>query len=198
MKGNVNPFEPWRPTNLDVPPPLHAGRPWRPQEKTPARAAAEEPLFVEPVDPPAQKAPPKRPPQRERMRRPAQPTALNTPVALLRTDQKVVLGLFFALGILGLVGLAWLGGTHLPRIFTALLAVGVGFTIGISLAHRRTWFARLGWMAGALALAGLAGWFVPTMRGVSLWSAYQRVDELRNLPAGDVAGFVLVRRPARK
>jgi len=95
----------------------------------------------------------------------------------------------FALGVLGLVGLGWLGGTHLPRIFTALLAIGVGFAIGISLLHRRTWFVRLGGMAGGLALAGLAGWFVPTTNGVNLWSAYRQVDELRALPAGDVVGY---------
>ena len=36
--GNVNPFEPWRPAQVDVPPPLHASRPWRPP--APPRAAA--------------------------------------------------------------------------------------------------------------------------------------------------------------
>jgi hypothetical protein len=45
-------------------------------------------------------------------------------------------------------------------------------------------------MAGGLALAGLAGWFVPTTDGVSLWSAYRQVDRLRTLPPGDVAGYL--------
>jgi hypothetical protein len=195
MKGNVNPFEPWRPSRLEVPPPLHAGRPWRPP--APARAAEPEPPLVEPVDPPARKSPPKgpperdrrRPPERERCRRLAEPSTLGTPVSELRADQKIVLTMFFALGVLGLVGLGGLGGTHLPRVFFALLAVAIGCTVGISMARRRSWFARLGWMASGLALAGLAGWFVPTTKGVNLWSAYRQVDQLRSLPAGDTAGY---------
>jgi hypothetical protein len=185
MKGIVNPFEPWRPTEVDVPPPLHAGRPWRPPSKTPARAEPEPP-FAEPVETPSPKNPPKRPmtPKRQRAAPPSKP------VAPLRADQKVVLGMFFVLGVLGLVGLGWLGGTHLPRVFLTLLAVAVGFTIGLWVAHRRGWYARLGWMAAGLALAGIAAWFVPTTGGVNLWSAYRQVDELHALPAGDVAGYV--------
>jgi len=98
--------------------------------------------------------------------------------------------MFFILGVLGLAGLGWLGGTHLPRVFLTLLAVAIGFTIGLWVAHRHSWYARLGWMAGGLALAGLAGWFVPTIGGVNLWSAYRQVNELHDLPAGDVAGYV--------
>jgi hypothetical protein len=198
MKGNVNPFQPWRPAELEVPPPLHAGRPWRPPASRPTRVVEEEPPFVEPIDPPA--GPPerkRRPPKPARCKRPAQSSTLDKPDSELRADQKVVLGMYFTLGILTLVGLASLGGTHLPRIAAALTAVGVGFTIGISRLYQRAWFVRLGWMAAALALAGLAGWFVPTTSGVNLWSAYQRVDELRALPAGDVAGYVRG-APARK
>lgn len=188
MKGRVNPFEPWRPAEVNVPPPLHASRPWRPP--LPPRAA-EEPLVVEPVDePPAPKksaAKPKaKPPRRERQR--PQP-APRTPPRGLRADEKIVLGIIFLLVLLGLAGLGWLGGTHLPRVFVTLLAVAVGFTVGISLARRRGWHTRLGWMAGGLAVAGLAGWFVPTMQGVSLWSAYRQVSELQALPAGDIAGY---------
>jgi hypothetical protein len=108
----------------------------------------------------------------------------------MRTDLKVVLGMFPVLGILGLVGLGWFGGTHLPRVAIALMAVAAGLTVGVSLVRRRSWYVRLGWMAGGLALAGLAGWFVPTTTGVSLWSAYGQVEELNALPPGDVAGFV--------
>jgi hypothetical protein len=108
----------------------------------------------------------------------------------MRTDLKVVLGMAPLLGILGLVGLGWFGGTHLPRVAIALLAVAAGLTLGISVARRRSWYVRLGWIAGGLAFAGLAGWFVPTAGGVSLWSAYQHVDELNALPAGDVAAFI--------
>lgn len=55
--------------------------------------------------------------------------------------------------------------------------------------RRRDWRTRLTWMAGSLALAGLALWFVPTMRGVNLWSAYRQVEALRALPAGDLAAY---------
>jgi len=187
MKGTVNPFEPWRPTELDVPPPVHASRPWRPPVKPPARA--EEPPFVEPVETPAPSAPRKRPPEAKRQR-PAPSSAPSTAAAPLRSDQKVVLGLYFVLGVLGLVGLGWLGGTHLPRVFLTLLAVAVGCTIGLWVAHRRGWYTRLGWIAVGLALAGVAGWFVPTTGGVTLWSAYRQMDELSALPASDVPGYV--------
>jgi hypothetical protein len=187
MKGNVNPFEPWRPSRVDVPPPVHANRPWRPP--APARAAEPEPPLVEPVPPP-RKTPPKGPPVRERRARLAEPAALGTPVCELRADQKIVLTMLFVLAVLGLLGLGSLGGTHLPRVFFALLPVSIGLTLGISAARRRSWYARMGWIASGLALAGLAGWFVPTTRGVNLWSAYHQVDQLRILPPGDAAGYV--------
>jgi len=187
MNGNVNPFQPWRPAQVDVPPPLHAARPWRPPASTPAHAEPEPP-FVEPVEASPRKHPPKRPPTAKRQRA-TKPSVPPKPVVPLRTDQKVVLGMFFVLGVLGLVGLGWLGGTHLPRVFLTLLALAIGFTIGLSVFHRHSWYARLGWMAGGLALAGLAGWFVPTTEGVSLWSAYRQVDELNELPAGDITGY---------
>src|SRR6185312_10871034 len=138
MKGNVNPFQPWRPAELDVPRPLHASRPWRPPEKKAGGVAEEVPL-VEPLEQPARNAPP----LRKKKRRPTSQAALNTPIEELRTDQKVVLGMFFALGLLALVGLAWLGGTHLPRVFAVLLAVAAGITVGVSRARHRTWLVRL-------------------------------------------------------
>ncbi|HEY7156204.1 MAG TPA: hypothetical protein VH575_19720 [Gemmataceae bacterium] len=189
MKGNVNPFEPWRPVELKVPPPLHASRPWRPPAP-PARVVEAEPPFVEPADP---APPPNKRADRQAndRRKPACGACASRrkPTTPLRTDQRVVLGMFFVLGALGLLGLSYLGGTHSPRVFTALLAVDAGFTVGISVFRRRSWYVRLGWMAGGLALAGLAGWFVPTTHGINLWSAYRQVDALRVLPAGDVAGY---------
>jgi hypothetical protein len=192
MKGNVNPFEPWRPRHAElVPPPINSRQPWRPPLPPGARRAPEPPL-VEPVPQPAQ-------PQKVRRcggcRRP--PSTLNTPVSELRSDQRVVLALVFGLGVLGLIGLGFLGGIHLPRVFLALLALGVGFSVGISLARRRAWFVRLGWLAVGLTLAALAGWFVPTTEGVSLWSAYAQLRELRNLPPGDLSAY-LREAPARK
>jgi hypothetical protein len=188
MKGNVNPFEPWRPIELNVPPPLHASRPWRPPAP-PARVVEKEPPFVEPADPAPLSNKRADRPANGRCKPPGACAGRRKPAVRLRTDQRVVLGMFFVLGALGLFGLGYLGGTHLPRVLTALLAVAAGFTIGISMLHRRSWYVRLGWMAGGLALAGLAGWFVPTTRGINLWSAYRQVDALRVLPAGDVAGY---------
>lgn len=197
MTGSVNPFEPWRPAGLDVPPPLHAARPWRPPAAKPA-CAAEEPPLVEPIadDLPPASRPTRRQaeakaPSPPRARRPVTPkvAARPAPAPEMRADQKVVLGMVFVLGTLGLVGLGYLGGTHFPRLGIALLAVAVGFAAGISAARRRGWSVRLGWMAGGLAIAGLAGWFVPTTGGVTLWSAYRQVDELNALPAGDIAAY---------
>jgi hypothetical protein len=183
MKGNVNPFEPWRPAEANVPPPLHASRPWRPPAPPPARVAVEEPPFAEPADPP--RAAPAKP-----RPRPAQRLAApSKPAAPLRSDQRMVLLVLFLLGTLGLVGLGWLGGAHFPRVAVALLAVAAGAIASISVARRRNGYVRLGWMAAGLAGAALAAWFVPTVHGVSLWSAYRQMDELHALPLGDVAAF---------
>jgi hypothetical protein len=188
MKGNVNPFEPWRPTGLDVPPPIHAARPWRPSP--PKGQRVEEPPFVEPADKPAAAARPSKPAARPRTPEPKYLCSKQRCAGEMRTDLKVVLGMAPLLAILGLVGLGWFGGTHLPRVAIALLAVATGLTLGVSVARRRSWYIRLGWIAVGLAFAGLAGWFVPTAGGISLWSAYRQVDELNALPAGDVAAFV--------
>lgn len=189
MKGNVNPFEPWRPTGLDVPPPIHAARPWRPSAPK-GRKVEEEPPFVEPADKLPGAARPNIPAARPRAPEPKYRCSRQRSSGEMRTDLKVVLGMAPLLAILGLIGLGWFGGTHLPRVAIALLAVAAGLTLGISVARRRSWYVRLVWIAGGLAFAGLAGWFVPTAGGISLWSAYRQVDELNALPAGDVAAFV--------
>jgi hypothetical protein len=188
MKGIVNPFEPWRPVEDRVPPPLHASRPWRPTAPPP-RAAVEEALPVaEAVDSPTPKRCGKRkcPLRVERVNRPASDKAnksseANRPVG--------VVALFLLLGVAAVVGLCWLGETHFLRVMIPLLALAVGFSVGISTTTQRLWHARLGWMVAGLAFAGLAAWFVPTLNGVSLWSAYRQVEELRTLPAGDVAAY---------
>jgi hypothetical protein len=189
MKGTVNPFEPWRPAESPVPPPLHVNRPWRPPAPA-ARAAVDEPLAVEPVDPPRAKRP-QHPP------RPKRPQGRATPSSTGRTpfSHLVLLGLFLLLMVLGIDSLGWLRGTHLPRLIA--LGTSAGILAGISLSRRRDWPTRLTWMAIALACAGFAAWFVPTLRGVSLWSAYRQVDELRALPAGAVAEY-LRGAPARR
>ena len=164
------------------------------------QTATEEPLVVEPVDPPRREKKPRKrphagegreaPPARaccgKRVRANSRP---KTPVRELRPDERFVVGMLFLLGVLGLMGLAWLGGTHSLRVAVTLLAVAAGFTVGISVSRRRDWYTRLGWMAAGLALAGLSAWFVPTLHGVNLWSAYRQVQALRTLPAGEIAEY---------
>jgi hypothetical protein len=69
------------------------------------------------------------------------------------------------------------------------LGISAGVLAGMALSSRPSWYNRLKWMAAALAWAGIAAWFVPTVHGVSLWSAYRQVKELHALPAGAVAEY---------
>ncbi|HTU17793.1 MAG TPA: hypothetical protein VMG10_06980 [Gemmataceae bacterium] len=180
MRSNVNPFEPWRPTEAAVPPPLHAARPWRPPPPPPAATAVEDPPLVEPVNPPPRKKPPKRPLPPERPQ--GQPSRRRTPLS-----QLTAFVLFGVLTCLGLESMGWCRGAHLPRLMA--LGASIGLFAGMAFNGRRGWRTRVTWMAAALAVAGIALWFVPTMRGVNLWSAYRQVETLRTLPAGEVAVY---------
>lgn len=186
MKGTVNPFEPWRPVVDQTPPPLHVARPWRPPTPPPAPAAVEEPPIVEP----AKRLPRNKPPERSRVGL-SQPSARSKPNSQRQRDLRAIAGAFFWTFLLlclmlGLGGmLKWLGASHYFRLVVPLLV----FTVSIRVAWRRDWYTRLSWMAAGLALAGVSAWFVPTMRGVNLWSAYRQMEELRALPAGDVASY---------
>jgi hypothetical protein len=91
------------------------------------------------------------------------------------------------LGIFCMDSVGWYRTSHIPRL--AVLGISAGVLAGMAFSRRRSWYTRLRWMAAALALAGIALWFVPTTHGVTLWSAYGRIEELRNLPAGDVADY---------
>lgn len=182
MKANVNPFEPWRPPQAAVPPPLHVGRPWRPPPPPPAHAA-EEPLVVEPVDPPPRNKPLRRPsPPKRPQDRTDLPSPRRTPVS-----QWAAFVVLAVLGFLCLDSVGWLRGTHAPRLMA--LGASAGIFVGMAVNHRRGWHRRLRGMAIALALAGIALWFVPTLRGVNLWSAYRQIEALRGLPAGAVAEY---------
>jgi hypothetical protein len=180
MFSNLNPFEPWRPREArqPAPPVVDARRPWRPPMP--------EPPFALPVEPkPAPRARRELP-----VPRPAHTRQRPTPPpAELRPDQRALALLFPGLVVLGLAGLIALGGTHLPRVFLALLSLGAGCLIGISLRRQRPWYARLGWVASGLAGAALAGWFAPTTSGLSLWGAYQRLAAAEAIPPGNVAAY---------
>jgi hypothetical protein len=180
MKGTVNPFEPWRPVADRIPPRLHASRPWRPPAPPPVFKVVEEPPLVEPVKPLPRNKPPERPKQTQGRWGSSSPR--RTPISQWTA--------FIVLAVLGLVCLdsfGWMSGTHMPRLMA--LGVSAGIFVGMALNNRRDWYTRLTWMAAALALAGLALWFVPTALGVNLWSAYRQVERLRDLPAGDVAAY---------
>src|SRR5690348_8367756 len=112
MKGNVNPFEPWRPVEDRIPQPIHASRPWRPPPPPPVRPVAEEPPFVEPVNPlprnkpPERQAPPKRLPCAK-----GQPRAARTPMTHWTAFVVLVL-----LAVICLDNVGWLRAAHLPRL----------------------------------------------------------------------------------
>jgi hypothetical protein len=95
--------------------------------------------------------------------------------------------LFSLLAVLCLDSVGWLQGSHTPRLLA--LGASIGVLAGMAFNRRRSWYSRLTWMAASLGFAGIAAWFVPTVHGVSLWSAYRQVEELRALPAGDLAEY---------
>jgi hypothetical protein len=189
MKGNVNPFEPWRPIEMKVPPPLHVGRPWRPPAPPARRVAVEEPPFLEPVERPRNK-----PPLRQPKPQPPRGQASGPPLrpAPQRSACPCRLGVLFLVSVVSAMALpllvAGMKESHFARVSLADVSAAFGLAMSLVL-YRRSWYSRLGWLAGGLALAGLAIWFMPTTHGVSLWSAYRQVEELRTLPAGDLAGY---------
>lgn len=192
MKGILNPFEPWRPADIPIPPPIHASRPWRPAAPTPTRPAREDIPFAEPVEPPVRNRARNHCGKRKDAARVASPKGPTNADAKPTGEPSRILGLlgaFFLLAVLTFVGLSWLGGSHFFRVVVTLLAVTVGFTFALAPAAQRTWSTRLGWMATGLALAGMSAWFVPTLSGTNLWSAYRQVEELRTLPAGAIAEY---------
>jgi hypothetical protein len=183
MKGTVNPFEPWRPVADRIPPPLHVSRPWRPPPPPPVLRAVEEPPVVEPVKPLPRNKPPERPkqPQPE----PGQTARRHSPIPGWEWPLVlfVLLVMFTPQAIISCFAI----GSHMPR--AAVLGASAGIFAFMAFFSRRSWYTRLTWMAAALALAGIALWFVPTTHGVNLWSAYRQVEELRVLPAGAVAEY---------
>jgi hypothetical protein len=180
MKGTVNPFEPWRPVESPIPPPLHASRPWRPRTPKPVLSAVEEPPLVGPVNPPAR--------TKAQVLPKCSPGQPKTPTAKrVSLSQWLAFLMLCVLGVLCLDSVGWYRVTHIPRL--VVLGASAGLFAGMAFNRRRSWYTRLTWMAGALALAGIALWFVPTTQGVTLWSAYQRIDELRAMPTGDVAAY---------
>jgi hypothetical protein len=180
MKATVNPFEPWRPVEVRIPPCLHASRPWRPPPPPPVLAAVEEPPLVELVKPHPRSKLPERP--KPTQGRPGLPSERPPTSKLLWSVVIALLPVLYH----AFIGLDR-GLDHVPRLGWLLISAGIFAQMAFVL--RLGWYQRLGGMAIALALAGISLWFVPTINGVSLCSAYRQVEELRALPAGDVAAY---------
>jgi hypothetical protein len=107
----------------------------------------------------------------------------------LRPDQVVVRAGLFLLLLTGLVSTAALGGEHLPRVLASCLALGLGWSAGVSWARRRSRTVRLAWVAAGVVGALCARWFVPTTQGVSLWTASRMADRLETYPVSAPGGF---------
>jgi hypothetical protein len=180
MKGTLNPFEPWRPVADRIPPPLHVSRPWRPPPPPPVRSAIEEPPFVEPVKPLPRNKPPERPQQPQRQA--GQPSPPRLPIP----EWTLVLVVACIMVFPGIVGAC---GTHAARVLALVVSAIIFAGMAFDNSNSRSWPTRLTWIVGANAFAGIALWFVPTLHGVNLWSAYRQIEELRALPAGDVAAY---------
>ncbi len=191
MKAIVNPFEPWRPIDLPIPTPLNAGRPWRPSP--PLRPASEEAIpLAESVDPPARKRKQRCCGKKKcaaRKAKKTQPSIDRERVGEPKRSRILPI-LFLLLGTLILAGFSCFGGTHYFRVFVTLFAVFVGFSFGLSPSAEKSWHVRLRWMTCGLALAGLSAWFVPTLSGINLWSAYRQVEDLREMQPGEVDEFL--------
>jgi hypothetical protein len=103
---------------------------------------------------------------------------------------KNLLSMATVLLLLGaLVAVATLGGAHVTRLAAAGGALWVGLLVALVAGRTWRWLWRLGWLAAG-AIAAVACWYcVPTAGGVSLLEARRRLDVLRRLPPGDLAGF---------
>jgi hypothetical protein len=199
MNTDVNPFEPWRP----------AGPEQHQQSSTPGEPGSQKSLKDRVVDwlknqqssTPGEPGSPdgtgSPPPNAARLvsSLQSQPSS-HTPLGgrALRPDEITVLLFFVALGLAGAMSLASLPGSHVTRVGAACLSAALGVGAGISLARNRRWPVRVGCVIGGLGLAALAWWFVPTTRGISLWSVQSEVASLQALPAGDIEGYRQGRR----
>ncbi len=191
MKAIVNPFEPWRPIDVPIPKPLNPGRPWRPSPPLRPTSKGAIPL-AESIDPPATKRKRRccgKNKCAERKAKKAQPSTDLQRVGEPKRSRVLPI-LFLLLGTLAIAGFSFFGGTHYFRVFVTLFAIFIGFFFGLWPNANRAWHARLRWMTAGLALAGVSAWFVPTLSGVNLWSAYRQVDELRTMQPGEVDEFL--------
>jgi hypothetical protein len=166
MPGDVNPFEPWRPpaSRSDEP-----AQPWPPPERRPAhreeRGEAGE------------------------QRDPRDIVNLWPERPGLGSSQPATVWLSIVVAAGGMLALAQLGGGHISRVAATALAAWLGLLVGVSLARRQRWWARLAWVLAGVAGAVAAWLFVPTVGGVSLYQAERAIEEARALAPGDVAGY---------
>ncbi|HZT80396.1 MAG TPA: hypothetical protein VFA26_09245, partial [Gemmataceae bacterium] len=122
MPRPLDPFEPWRPPPEPARPPdppvpeVNPFQPWRP----PGYESAQ------PKEPPQQEARDRPPPQvQPRRQRPASP-----PAALLRGDQKLLLGLLPVFALAWVIAYAYLPAGHGLRLFAVLLPLALSTAAG--------------------------------------------------------------------
>jgi hypothetical protein len=107
----------------------------------------------------------------------------------LRPDQRLVMGIWICLILVGVVWVVVLSGLHVTRAASVILPVGLGLTAAIVWCRKRSWLVRTAWVLVGAAAAVLGWWFMPTTQGLSLWEARSRLAEARALPTGDRAAY---------
>jgi len=114
--------------------------------------------------------------------------------------------LLLFVGFAGIIVLAIMGYQKLPaghdlRLLSSLGFLAVGLVLALAVARKQSWLVRLFLLLIALAAADACWWFVPTAKGLSLWTARQvsdkTVEELNALAACATVQF-RQGQPARK
>lgn len=165
MPSELNPFEPWRPRGGDG----DEMHPWRAVRR-------DEP---DPADD-------REVPHYQRRQGGGNDDAPARPPS---TANFFLVVLFLVVVGLGLGFLAYHGGGHVGRIGATAACLFLGPLVGLSLLHRSSWYVRLGLLTVGVA-GGVACWyFVPTLGGLSLWSAQEMLARLERLPAGDPEAY---------
>ncbi len=173
MSHDPNPFEPWRPS--DPPEEINPCEPWRPPHERPAQ----DPWSGQDLPEPGYRPPLFHSPARQRE---------------LRPDQTLVLLIWGGLAIVAIIAVVQLHALHVTGVAAATLALGLGLTLAISAGRRWRWRYRFLWLAVGVAAAFACWWFVPTARGLNLWTAQRRAAELEDVPVGDLRAHKAVKQ----
>ena len=125
-----------------------------------------------PLEPwrPSAKQPP--PPERKPYLPPGEvweagPPRSNPPPRGMRGDRWLVAILWLNLFLLSLIAFNQLPPNHAPQIISVGVLIGLGLTLGISVACTQHWILRVVLGLAGLGAAAPAWWFVPTTGGLS-------------------------------